>query len=615
MTAILQAEHLHKSFGPLLLFSDLTLHLLERDKSALIAPNGSGKSSLLKILAGVEPPESGGSVLLHPGTSVGYLPQEPEFNPEHTLFEAVFNSSDHLVQAVRVYEEAILGNDTRFIEQAVSEMDRLQAWDYEQQIKQILTQLKINGLSQLVATLSGGERKRLALARLLLRPPDLLILDEPTNHLDIDMVEWLEEWLLKSRCTLLMVTHDRYFLDRVCNRIYELDRGILYTYHGNYTYYLEKRDERMAQQQAENERAKNLFRTELEWMRSTPQARTGKAKYRINAFYDLAGRAAQYRHEPQLHIQVQTSRMGKKIIDCKNLCHAYGPLITLDHFSYAFSRMEKIGIVGNNGVGKTTLLNILTGKTLPTSGEIHLGETVRFGYYTQEGLSFAPGQKVMDIVREIAETVTMANGKQLPVGDFLQYFLFPRNQHYTYVEKLSGGEKRRLYLLTILMQQPNFLILDEPTNDLDIMTLNVLEDYLRSFPGCVLTVSHDRHFIDKVADHLFVFQGEGKVKDFAGDYTEYRQYTKQLESRAPRAAREETTYIRPQTKQKRNFKEQREFEQLEADLATLEEEKQSIERQLSSGTLALDALHTCSARYQELLALIDVHINRWIELS
>ena len=581
-TVLLQAERLHKSYGPHPLFEDLHIHILEGEKSALIAPNGSGKSSLLHILAGAEPPESGGSVFLHPGTTIGYLPQEPVFNPQHTLIEAVNVIDNH----------------------------------QEHLIKKIFTQLRMDHLGRLVGALSGGERKRLALARLLLHQPKLLILDEPTNHLDIEMIEWLEEYIKRSRSTLLMVTHDRYFLDRICNRIYELDRGKLYTYQGNYTYYLGKREERITQQQTETERARNLLRTELEWMRSTPQARTGKAKYRINAFYDLAQRASPSHNAPQLRIHVQTARLGKKIIECKNVCHAYGKTKTLEDFNYAFSRMEKIGIVGNNGVGKTTLLNILTGKTEPTSGEIILGETIRFGYYTQQGLSFTPDQKVIDIVRQIAETITLGNGKQLSAGEFLQYFLFPPDQHYTYVEKLSGGEKRRLYLLTILMRQPNFLILDEPTNDLDIMTLNVLEEYLQSFPGCVLIVSHDRHFIDKVADHLFVFLGDGKVKDFTGDYSQYRLFKKEQEEpkppKAPKSVKSSpSTSITP----KRSFKEQREMEQLESQLAALEQEKAQLEAQLSSGALTPEALHACSQHLASVLQAIDTKSDRWLQIA
>ncbi|MCL1973995.1 MAG: ATP-binding cassette domain-containing protein, partial [Bacteroidetes bacterium] len=458
MSLLLQAERLHKSFGPITLFNDLNLYIREGEKCALIAPNGSGKSSLLQVLAAVEPPEAGGTVFLHPGVTLGYLPQEPWFNPEHTLFEAVY---------------------------APTAADREQIWNYEQRIKQILTILGINHPNRPVANLSGGQRKRLALAALLLQEPDLFILDEPTNHLDTDMIEWLEAFLIKSRSTLLMVTHDRYFLDRICNRIYELERGILYGYQGNYSYYLEKRQERIEQQQAQTDRARNLFRNELAWMRSTPQARTGKAKYRINAFYDLAEKATDSYRASALRMNIHTARLGKKIIECTDLCHAYGSLITLAHFNYTFSRMEKIGIVGPNGVGKTTLLKLLTGALAPDSGTIERGETIRFGFYSQEGLAFKPGQKVVEVVREIAEVVTLSDGKQLSVTDFLNYFLFPPDRHYVYVDKLSGGEKRRLYLLTVLMKQPNFLILDEPTNDLDIVTLNVLEEYLQSFQGCV----------------------------------------------------------------------------------------------------------------------------------
>ncbi|MCL2738578.1 MAG: ATP-binding cassette domain-containing protein [Bacteroidales bacterium] len=625
MSVILQAEHLHKSFGPLVLFNDINLHIREGEKCALIAPNGSGKSSLLRVLSGTEPPETGGKVFVHPGVSVGYLPQEPWFDPEHTLFEAVFSSANKSALTIRRYEEALAEGHPDKLSEAVAAMDREQVWDYEQRIQQILTILGIAHLDRRVGNLSGGQRKRLALAALLLREPKLFILDEPTNHLDTDMIEWLEDFLEKSRCTLLMVTHDRYFLDRICNRIYELDRGVLYSYNGNYTCYLEKRQERIDRQQAQTDRARNLLRNELEWMRRTPQARSGKAKYRINAFYDLAEKAGQSYRESSLRMNVQTARMGKKIIECTNLCHSYDSLPTLSHFSYTFSPMEKIGIVGPNGVGKTTLLKLLTGELSPVSGNIERGETVRFGYYSQDGLAFESGQKLIDVVRQIAEVVTLSDGKQLSVTDFLQYFLFPPDRHYVYVDQLSGGEKRRLYLLTVLMQQPNFLILDEPTNDLDIITLNVLEEYLQSFKGCVLLVSHDRYFLDKIADHLFIFEGEGKVKDFVGDYSAYHACRKQSEEQAARFDRQkqkqeqlrQETFRppKPETKQKRSFKEQREFEQLEIELEALEQEKQSIETRLSSGTLTLDALQSESLRFKEILSLIDSKTDRWFALS
>ena len=534
MITYLQVDNLSKYWGELTLFEGISFSVTEGQKVAMIAKNGAGKSTLMDIIAGLETPDSGKLTLMNPG-SIGYLRQNPDLNPEDTVLEAAFNAPGELIQAVKNYEKALENHDPKLLDHAIERMNVLNAWDFELRIKQILTQLKITNVNQQIKFLSGGQKKRVALAHILINEPDFLILDEPTNHLDLEMIEWLEKYLEKAKCTLFMVTHDRYFLDRVCNEIIELDDNAIFKYKGNYSYYVEKREERIQSLNAEIDRARNLFRTELEWLRKMPKARTHKSKYRTENAYKLQEKASQYRSDDDIELTVQGKRLGSKILNVKSLCKAYDELVILDKFNYNFARLEKIGIIGKNGSGKTTVLNMLTGNILPDSGTIDVGETISFGYYRQDGINFKPGDRVIDVIKEIAEVVDLGNGNRMNASQFLNYFLFPPETQFNYVEKLSGGEKRRLYLCTILMRNPNFLILDEPTNDLDIMTLNVLEDYLRNFQGCAIVVSHDRFFMDKIVDHLFVFEGGGIIKDFPGNYSDYRDWLedKEKEQRAP----------------------------------------------------------------------------------
>ena len=554
---------------------------------------------------------------------VAFLDQMYDFNPNNTLFDEVYSRLGETYDIIRRYEQAIESDDQQRITQAMAAMDAVDGWSAEQRIKQVLSSMKLTRLDQPMGELSGGEAKRAAIALMLLQEADFLVMDEPTNHLDIDVIEYLEAYLQKSRCTLLMVTHDRYFLDRVCNTIFELDRGELFVYRGNYSSFLEKREERYNNMQANIDKARNLLRRELEWIRSTPQARTGKARYRINAFYDLKGRASVSLARKDMAIDVATSRLGGKIIDCEDVTLRFGERTMLDDFSYKFSRFERVGIVGKNGAGKSTFLNLMTGYLQPDSGKIERGETLRIGYYRQQGIEFKAGQTVLDVVRDIAETVEAADGHSISVTSMLNRFLFPAETLNKRVEILSGGEQRRLYLLTVLMRNPNFLILDEPTNDLDILTLNVLEEYLSSFKGCLLIVSHDRYFLDKTVDHLFIFREGGAVKDFVGQYSEYREYIREEEAEKARqikAAAEKSQPIKQSTsstpqRRKLSFKEQRELEQLEAELPQLEEQKNQLEEQLSSGTLAHEEMMKAAARIGELIELIEEKEMRWLELS
>ena len=621
MASYLQVENITKSYGDRTLFQDISFNINEGDKIALVAPNGTGKSSLLKILAGVEHSDGGGEVKFMKDIRVAFLDQDTAFNPKNTIFEEVYSRMGDLSPELREYEAALDSGDTKRLERAIAAMDASDGWSVEQNIRQVLSSLKIEKWNQLMCELSGGEAKRVSLACMMLQNAEFIIMDEPTNHLDIDIIEYLESYLQRSRCTLLMVTHDRYFLDRVCNTIMEIDRGKLYTYRGNYTEYLEKREERYTNMQAEIDKSRNLLRRELEWIRSTPQARTGKARYRINAFYDLKDKAAVSLRTDSVEIDVATSRLGRKIIDCMDVDFGYEGRKMLDKFSYKFTRGERIGIVGRNGVGKTTFLNLMTGRITPDAGIIEQGETLRIGYYSQRGITFKPGQTVLECVQDIAEVVKASDGHSISATTYLNRFLFPHETFNKRVDILSGGERRRLYLLTVLMQNPNMLILDEPTNDLDIMTLNVLEEYLREFKGCLLIVSHDRYFLDKCVDHLFVFEGEGQIKDFVGHYSEYREYVKEKEAEE-RNTQRNTPQQKPQqqrthdtSKRKLSFKEQRELEQLEQDLSTLGNERSALETELSSGTLPYDRLTAVSTRIEEIIALIDEKEMRWLELN
>ena len=621
MASYLQVENISKSYGDRTLFSNISFNINEGDKIALVAPNGTGKSSLMKILAGVESSDRGGEVKFMKDIRVAFLDQNFDFNPRNTIFEEVYTRMGNLAPEIREYEEALASGDSGRLERAIASMDASGSWDIEQNIRQVLSQLKIERLDQPMSELSGGEAKRVALACMMLQNADFLIMDEPTNHLDIEIIEYLENYLQRSRCTLFMVTHDRYFLDRVCNIIMEIDRGNLYSYRGNYTEYLTKREERYENMQAEIDKSRNLLRRELEWIRSTPQARTGKARYRVNAFYDLKDKASVSLKTSNVEIDVATSRLGRKIIDCMDVDLKFGERKMLDKFSYKFTRGERIGIVGRNGVGKSTFLNLISGGLQPDSGVVEQGETLRIGYYTQRGISFKPGQTVLECVQEIAEVVKSSDGQNVSATTLLNRFLFPHETFTKRIDILSGGEQRRLYLLTVLMRNPNMLILDEPTNDLDIMTLNVLEEYLREFKGSLIIVSHDRYFLDKCVDHLFVFEGEGRIKDFVGQYSEYREYMKEREE-AERQAQRSTAQPKTQqqrthdtSKRKLSFKEQRELEELERDLATLAQERTKLEAELNAGTADYARLTEISSRIEEIIDTTDLKELRWLELS
>jgi ATP-binding cassette subfamily F protein uup len=617
MISYLQVENLKKSFGDLVLFEDITFGVDKDQKVALIARNGTGKTSLLKIIAGQDSQDTG-KITFKRDLKVGFLEQNPPLNLNNTIIDEVTHASEEIKKAILEYNNAIETNDKDLLTKAMEKMDHLQAWDYDVKVKQILTKLKINRYNQKIGTLSGGERKRVALAAVLIEEPDLLLLDEPTNHLDLDMIEWLEKYLKNTRSTLLMVTHDRYFLDRVCNEIIEMDNSSIYSYKGNYSYFIRKREERLANEEAMVEKAKNTLRKEEDWMRRMPKARGTKAKYRVDNYYQLKDVASSGRSDEEMRISVQSSRMGKKIIEIKNLNKKFDDLTVLKDFSYNFTRGEKVGIVGDNGTGKSTFLNLITEKIPADSGTVDVGQTIVFGYYKQEGIKYKEDQRIIDVVQEIAEVVTLGDGRQMGVKEFLNFFLFPYDTHYTPISKLSGGEKRRLYLVTVLMRKPNFLILDEPTNDLDIMTLAVLEEYLSTYDGCVVVVSHDRFFMDQVVDHLFVFRGNGHVKDFPGSYSHYREWLIALEKESKKELKSTTKKEKPKndnTKKKPSFNEKREFEQLENDIASLEDEKKNIEDEIGSGKLNNDELIEKSNRIGEIITLLEEKSDRWLELS
>lgn len=618
MTPFLQAENLSKRFGDLVLFENISFTIFQKQKVALIAKNGVGKTSLMELLAGNDSPDSG-KITLTAGLKVGYLKQDKEWNLETTVFDEVFRSNNESLQIISKFEDALLHDDKNAIAKYSGLMDKHQAWEVEVKVKQVLTQLKITDYDQKIGELSGGQQKRIALANVLINEPDILLLDEPTNHLDLEMIEWLENYLEKTNCTLFMVTHDRYFLDRVCDEILEMDSNSIYRYKGNYTYFLEKRAERMEMLQAGIDKAKNLLRTELEWSRRMPKARSHKAKYRMDQVEELKSTASINLGTRELELGFQSARTGKKIIDIENISKSFDDLKLIEDFSYKFARFEKVGIVGKNGTGKSTFLNLLTGLLQPDKGTIEVGQTIRIGYYQQDGINFNPNEKVIDVVKKIAEVVNFDNGKSFTASQLLTYFLFPPDVQYNLIEKLSGGEKRRLYLCTILMQNPNFLILDEPTNDLDIMTLNVLEEYLAAFNGSVIIVSHDRYFMDKIVDHLFVFEGNGTIKDFPGNYTIYRNklYDDEQKEKANNATVNPVEIKeRPKNRiQKLSFNEKREFEQLEIEIPTLEKEKKDIETALNSGNLSNDQLLKQSQRFAEISDLLDEKEMRWLELS
>lgn len=629
MVSYLQIEHLTKSFGDLLLFQDISFGISEKQRVALIAKNGTGKTTLLNIIAGKEDYDSG-TISFRRDLRVSYLEQAPDFPKELSVIDACLQSDNEVVRTIAEYEHCMLSDNHDLLPEIMNRMDLYNAWDYEARIKQVLGKLKITNFEQKIGELSGGQLKRVALANVLIGEPDLLILDEPTNHLDLEMVEWLEDFLKRSSMALLMVTHDRYFLDRVCTDILELDQQQLFQYNGNYSYYLEKRQERIEAFNAETERANNLYRKELDWMRRQPQARATKAKSRIDRFYDIEDRAKQKLNQDKVQLDVKASYLGSKIFEAKYVSKAYGDFKILDQFYYNFARYEKMGIIGKNGTGKTTFLKMLLGEVKPDSGSFDVGETVVFGYYSQDGLAFDEQMKVIDVVRDIAEEVNLGNGRKMSASQFLQHFLFAPETQYNYVYKLSGGEKRRLHLCTVLMRNPNFLVLDEPTNDLDIVTLNILEEYLQSFKGCVIVVSHDRYFMDKVVDHLLVFKGSAEIQDFPGNYTDFREWENENGERktesvgAQRLRPKVENEIQPvlekkesnaSAKRKLSFKEKQEFETLEREISELEKEKAKIEDVMSSGLLANDEIVSASERFSVLLELIDEKTMRWLELS
>ena len=631
MISYLQIEHLTKSFGDLLLFEDISFGISDNQRVALIAKNGTGKTTLLNIIAGKEDYDSG-NISFRRDLRVGYLEQSPDFPKNLSVIDACLRTDNEVVRTIADYEHCMLSDDHSKLDDIINRMDLHKAWDYETRIKQILGKLKITNFEQQICELSGGQLKRVALANVLISEPDLLILDEPTNHLDLEMVEWLEDFLKRSTMSLLMVTHDRYFLDRVCTNIIEIDHQGLFQYSGNYSYYLEKRQERIENWNSESERTINLYKNELEWMRRQPQARAHKAKARQESFYEIEERAKQRRNNDKVQLDVKASYLGSKIFEAKYISKSYGDLKILDNYYYNFARYEKMGIVGKNGTGKSTYLKMLLGEIKPDSGSFDIGETVVFGYYSQDGLAFDEQMKVIDVVRDIAEEVHLGNGKKMSASQFLLHFLFTPETQYNYVYKLSGGEKRRLHLCTVLMRNPNFLVLDEPTNDLDIVTLNILEDYLQSFKGCVIVVSHDRYFMDKVVDHLLVFNGNAELKDFPGNYTDYREWS-EIEEEEMRIKSQETrtknqdnrgqtsvetrraSSDKENTKQKLTYKEQKEFESLELEIPELEKEKADIENRLASGTLTTPEILNASEKHGKLNELIEEKTMRWLELS
>lgn len=616
-TPFLDVQDLTKRIGDLVLFENISFSIAEGQHVGLIARNGAGKSTLLNILMGRDDYESG-QIIFRRDLRIGYLEQLPEFPAEMSVLDACFWKAGELSALISRYERCLEEPGNPGLAELIEEMEAREAWDYEQKAKQILSKLDIVDFLQPIGTLSGGQLKRVALANALLSEPDLLILDEPTNHLDLEMIEWLETFLQRSNKALLMVTHDRYFLNRVCSKIIEIDDCKIYSYQGSYEYYLEKREERISVTAANIAKANNLYRKELDWIRRMPCARGGKARYRVNSFYDLEKEAHRRIEERAARLDVKSSYIGSKIFEAEYISKAYGDKVLLKDFYYNFSRYEKMGIVGRNGTGKSTFIKMLLGKVKPDGGRFSIGETVRFGYYSQEGLEFDPQAKVIDAVRKIAETIDLGGGKKLTAMQFLNHFMFPPSRQQDYIYKLSGGERRRLYLCTVLMKNPNFLVLDEPTNDLDIATLQVLEEYLMDFKGCVIIVSHDRYFMDKVVDHLLVFRGSGHVKDFPGNYTQYRawedEYSEEESSNSPKLAKPVSERVSVH-KRKLSFKEKRELEELEVKIEELEKEKVTIEELLCSGTLSVEELTEKSKRLPIVVDLLDKASMRWLELS
>ena len=619
---LLSVENIAKSYGELVLFENISFGINKDQKIALIAKNGDGKTSILNILSGKDVPDSG-LVNYRKGVRVSFLEQEPNLNPDLTVEETIFASDNEVLKVILAYEKALENpEDEDAYQKAFEAMERFDAWDFETQYKQILFKLKLVDIHAKVGLLSGGQKKRLALANALINRPDLLILDEPTNHLDLEMIEWLEQYFAKENMTLFMVTHDRYFLERVCNEIIELDGGKLYPYKGNYSYYLEKKEARIEQEAVEQHKSKLLFKKELTWMRRQPKARTTKSKSRIDDFKDIKEKAHQRRKEHVVQLEINMERVGSKILELHKISKSYPDKPILDQFEYTFTKGERVGIIGKNGTGKSTFLNILSGMDQPDSGKVIVGDTIKFGYYTQKGISIKKGQKVIDVIREFGDYIPLKKGKQITAQQLLERFLFDRNKQYDFVEKLSGGERKRLYLCTVLIQNPNFLILDEPTNDLDIVTLNVLENFLLDFPGCLLVVSHDRYFMDKIVDHLFVFRGNAVIEDFPGNYSDYRAYEDSaiIENRAAKNKAQENNSSKNSWKAedksaKLSYLEQKEYKSLEKEIQKLEEKKGEIQLKFTDGDLSGDVVATLSIELKEILKAIETKTERWFELS
>lgn len=611
----ISVENISKAFGEVELFSDISFGINKDQKIAFIAKNGAGKTSILNIIAGIASSDTG-QVISRKGLKIEYLSQEEDLDHNLTVEQTIFNSDNETLKVISAYEQALKNpSDEKAYQQSFEKMEQLNAWDFETQYKQILSKLKLEDLTQKVASLSGGQRKRLSLAVILIHKPDLLILDEPTNHLDLEMIEWLENYFKKEKITLFMVTHDRYFLERVCNEIVELDNGGFYTYKGNYSYYLQKKEERITQEQVTVDKAKNLFIKELDWMRRQPKARTTKSKSRIDDFYKIKEEAHKRRDNHQVQLEINMERMGSKILELHKVSKSFGDLKILDKFEYNFLRGERIGIIGKNGTGKSSFLNIITGGIPVDSGKVVVGETIKFGYYTQDGINPKPGQKVIEIIKEYGEQIPLTKGRSLSAAQLLERFLFSRKRQYDFVEKLSGGERKRLYLCTVLIQNPNFLILDEPTNDLDIITLNVLENFLLDFPGCLLVVSHDRYFMDKIVDHLFVFQGGGVIEDFPGNYSDYRTYEDSKPTKETVSIQKEDTREKTTTIVKLSFKEKKEFDTLEGEIEALNTQKSTIEAKFLDSTLSGEEINELSIKLQKINTEIAEKEERWFELS
>lgn len=611
----LSVENIAKSYGERTLFSNISFGINKDQKIALIAKNGTGKTSLLNCITGLDTADEG-NIVSRNDIHIDFLPQEPTLDNSLTIEETIFASDAPILKVIHNYEKTLENpEDTDAYQKAFEAMERNNAWDFETQYKQILFKLKLDDLHLKVDKLSGGQKKRLALATILINKPDLLFLDEPTNHLDLEMIEWLEEYFAKENITLFMVTHDRFFLERVCNEILELENGNLYQYKGNYSYYVEKKQARVEAENASVEKAKNLYTKELDWMRRQPKARTTKSKSRIDDFYIIKEKAHQRRKEHEVQLEINMERLGSKIVEFHNISKSYGNKTILKNFEYTFKKGEKVGIIGKNGTGKSTFLNILTGNTQPDTGKIVLGDTVKLGYYTQSGIQTHPEQKVIDIIKAYGEFIPLTKGKILSAAQLLERFLFDRKKQYDYVEKLSGGELKRLYLCTVLIQNPNFLILDEPTNDLDIVTLNVLESFLLDYPGCLIVVSHDRYFMDKIVDHLFVFRGEGAIEDFPGNYSDFRSYEDSAtpESNTDTEKKEKKTW-KKDSNSALSFNEQKEYNRIERDLKKLAEDKASLEAKFADGTITPDKVNEASQQLQEILDTIEEKEMRWMEL-